>query len=140
MKKIVLLVPILAAASMLAIRAQAQVIVIANESVNATEVSKNEVRDVFTGASANLRNGTHVTPVVLKVGAAHEEFLAAYVGKSDTAFRAGWRALVFSGQTNMPKSFDGEAAVVEYVARTPGAIGYIGKSAAHPGVKVLAIK
>jgi len=68
-----------------------------------------------------LKDGSHVTPVLLKSGAAHEEFLSAYVGKNDSAFRAGWRSLVFSGQASMPKSLDSEAAVVEFVAHNAGA-------------------
>jgi len=32
---------------------------------------------------------------------ANEEFLQAYIGKNDTAYRAGWRSLVFSGQATM---------------------------------------
>ena len=40
----------------------------------------------------------------------------------------------------MPKSIDSEAAMVEYVAHNPGAIGYIGKATPHEGVKVLAVK
>jgi ABC-type phosphate transport system substrate-binding protein len=40
----------------------------------------------------------------------------------------------------MPKSLDSEAAVVDYVAHNPGAIGYISKATPHDGVKVLAVR
>ena len=61
------------------------------------------------------------------------------MGKGDAAFRAAWRSLVFAGQGSMPKTFDTEAALIEYVAATPGAIGYVGKD---PGdsVKKLNVK
>jgi hypothetical protein len=78
--------------------------------------------------------------VLLKSGSAHDEFLSEYVGKNDTAFRASWRSLVFSGQATMPKSLDSEAAVVEYVAHNAGAVGYIGKATPHDGVKVLSVR
>jgi len=78
--------------------------------------------------------------VLLKAGAVQSAFLGEFIGKSDTAFRAGWRSLVFSGQGAMPKAFDSEAALVEYVAVTPGAIGYVSKSTAHEKVKTLAIR
>jgi hypothetical protein len=78
--------------------------------------------------------------VLLKQGGAHEEFLSEFIGKNDTAFRATWRSLVFSGQASMPKSLDSEAAMVEYVARNAGAIGYISKATPHEGVKVLAVR
>ena len=139
MKKLMFVFLALAASSILAARAQAQAIVIANPSVKAAEVSKNDLKDVFTGASSSLA-GSKVTPVLLKGGAANDEFLSSYVGKSDGAFMAGWRSLVFSGQASMPKTIDSEAAMAEYVAHTPGAVGYIGKATAHEGVKVLEVK
>jgi ABC-type phosphate transport system substrate-binding protein len=123
----------------LAAQAQAQVIVIANPSVKATEVSKNDLKDVFTGASSSLGGG-NVVPILLKAGTAHVEFLQAYIGKNDTAYRAGWRSLVFSGQASMPKSLNTDAEVVEFVAHNHGAIGYIGKGTPHEGVKVMAVR
>jgi ABC-type phosphate transport system substrate-binding protein len=69
-----------------------------------------------------------------------DEFLSLYIGKTDSGFRAGWRSILFSGQGAMPKTLDSEAAVVEYVARTPGAIGYIGRAAPHEGVKILIVR
>jgi ABC-type phosphate transport system substrate-binding protein len=126
-----------AAASIFAEQAHAQ-LVIANPSVKAADASKAELKDVFIGGSSSL-GGSHVTPVLLKAGATNDEFLSEYVGKSDSAFRASWRSLVFSGQATMPKSLDTDAAVVEFVAHNPGAIGYIAKSSPHEGVKVLTV-
>jgi ABC-type phosphate transport system substrate-binding protein len=124
----------------LAGNAHAQAIVIANPGVKAGDVSKGDLKDVFTGGATSLKDGSQVTPVLLKSGGTNDEFLSAYIGKNDTAFRAGWRSLVFSGQATMPKSLDSETAVVEYVAHNAGAIGYIGKATPHEGVKVLAIR
>ena len=139
MKKLLYAFMLVTLASIFTVQAKAQVIVIANPSVKTSEVSKNDLKDVFTGASTSLGGG-NVVPILLKSGTANEEFLQAYIGKNDTAYRAGWRSLVFSGQATMPKSLDGDAAVVEFVAHNSGAIGYIGKASAHEGVKVLAVK
>ena len=114
-------------------------IVIANNNVKATDISKSDLREVFTGGSASLA-GSHVTPVLLKSGPTHAAFLAEYVGKTDAALGATWRSLVFSGQASTPKVVDSDAAMVEFVARTPGAIGYIAKTSAHEGVKILAVR
>ena len=140
MKKLQFVILLLAAASIIAVHAQAQVIVIANPGVKATEISKNDLRDVFTGAATALPSGGSVVPILLKAGTVHEEFLQAYIGKNDTAYRAGWRSLVFSGQASMPKSLDPEAIVVDFVAHNQGAIGYISKSTPHEGVKVLVVR
>jgi len=140
MKKLLFAFLLVASASIFVAQAHAQAIVIANPSVKSAEVSKSDLRDVFTGAATSLKDGSHVTPVLLKSGPAHDEFLSEYIGKNDTAFRASWRSLVFSGQASMPKSLDSDSAVVEYVAHNPGAIGYIGKSTPHDGVKILAVR
>jgi ABC-type phosphate transport system substrate-binding protein len=129
---------LLLAAAVCAVRAQAQVVVIANAGVKAADVGKSELRDVFTGASGSLA-GSKVTPVLMKSGAATDAFLSEYVGKSDSAFLAGWRSLVFSGEAAMPKTLESDSAVVAYVAANPGAVGYISKAAPHDGVKVLSV-
>jgi len=130
-----------AALSLLACRqVHAQVLVISNSSVKAADVSTADLRDVFTGASSTFKDGSHVTPVLLKSGPVSDGFLALYVGKSDSAFRANWRSLLFSGQGVMPRTLDSDAAMVEYVAHTPGAIGYIAKSTPHEGVKALVVR
>ncbi len=140
MKKLTFAVFFTVLAALFAVRAQAQVIVIVNPGVKASEVSKNDLRDVFTGAATTLPGGINVVPILLKAGSAHEEFLQAYIGKNDTAYRAGWRSLVFSGQASMPKSLDSDSAVVDFVAHNAGAIGYIAKNSPHDGVKVLTVK
>lgn len=140
MKKILSIFLFVVAAGVFAHQANAQAIVIANPSVKSAEVAKSDLKDVFTGASNSFKDGSHVAPVLLKSGAVNDEFLSAYVGKADGAFKASWRSLVFSGQASMPKTLDSEAAMVEYVAHTPGAVGYIGKGTAHDGVKVLSVR
>ena len=121
-------------------RAHAQVAVIANNSVAASELSRADLHDLFTGAASSIRGSGDVAPVLLKAGATHEDFLTKYIGKSDAAFRAEWRSLLFSGQSTMPRTFDSDAQVVEYVAHTRGAIGYIASSSPHPGVKMMTVR
>jgi ABC-type phosphate transport system substrate-binding protein len=139
MKKLLYAFLLAAAASIFVVQAHGQVIVIANPSVKASTASKSDLKDVFTGASTSL-GGASVVPVLLKAGPVNDEFLQAYIGKNDAAYRAGWRSLVFSGQASMPKTVDGDAAAVEFVAHNAGAIGYIGKASPHDGVKVLEVK
>ena len=140
MKKLIVASLFAAAALAMVNRAQAQVLVIANPGVKASDIGKEDLRDVFTGNATSLKDGSRVVPILLKAGTAHEEFLQVYIGKSDMAYRAGWRSLVFSGQASMPKSMDGDTAVVDFVAHNAGAIGYIGKATPHEGVKVLTVR
>jgi ABC-type phosphate transport system substrate-binding protein len=140
MKKLLFAFLFAAAISIFADRAHGQVIVIANPGVKITEITKSDLRDIFTGGASALKDGSRVVPILLKAGTDHQEFLQVYIGKTDSAYQAGWRNLVFSGQASMPKSLDSDAAVVDFVGHNPGAIGYISKTAPHEGVKVLAVQ
>ena len=115
-------------------------VVVANASVSAREVKSEELREIFLGERRTLANGSKISPVFLKNGPAHQSFLDAYVGKSDGAFRAGWMRLVFTGKGSLPRTFDTEAEVLEYVAATPGTIGYVRSFTARANVKILAVK
>lgn len=100
------------------------VVVIVNNGVKASSASVDDIRSVFIGDKSTLPDGSHVTPVTLKGGAVHEVFLKNYVRRGEAAYLAAWRSLVFTGQGLMPKSFDSEAALLDYVAATPGTVGY----------------
>jgi ABC-type phosphate transport system substrate-binding protein len=113
--------------------------VIANPGVKATQISTDEVRRIFLATSTSLE-GAHVEPVLAKRGAAHEAFLKEYVGKTDSALLTYYRSLVFTGKASMPKSFDSDADVAAYVAKTKGAIGYVSAEAETGDAKVLEVK
>jgi hypothetical protein len=135
------LLPLLLAVSVgLPVPAQAQVLVIVNPGISASSLSKSELHDIFTGASNSLDRTAQVTPVLLREGSVHTAFLSLYIGKSDSAFRAGWRSILFSGQGTMPRTLDSDADVIAFVERTPGAIGYISSDSPHKGVRVLAVR
>jgi len=118
----------------------ADVKVIANPGVGASSVSAEELKGVFLATKNALSDGSHVEPVLEKDGASHEAFLKAYIGKTDAALETYYRSLVFTGKASMPKMLGSDAEVVAYVAKTKGAIGYVGAGAATAGVKILEVK
>jgi hypothetical protein len=67
-------------------------------------------------------------------------FAKACLGKSGPALQTYYRSLVFSGKWSMPLSFASDAAVIAYVGRTPGAIGYVHDAAESSGVKTLRVR
>jgi len=113
--------------------------VIANSSVKADTISKDEIKRVFLEERRSLDDGTHVAPVLEKDGPVHEAFLRAYLGRTDDDLLAYYRALVFTGRGSMPKELDSDAEVVAYVTSTRGAIGYVSAETSTEGVKTLAI-
>jgi hypothetical protein len=112
--------------------------VIANPSVSASVISADDLKDVFLENKDSL-GGSHVDPVLEKSGSAHEAFLKV-MGKSDSALQTYYRSLVFSGKGSMPKALGSDAEVAAYVAKTKGAVGYVGAEASAPGTKVLEVK
>jgi ABC-type phosphate transport system substrate-binding protein len=54
-------------------------------------------------------------------------------------FTNHWRKIVFSGTGKEPRTFDSESELVAFVARTPGAIGYVDSSTPHARVKTLEV-
>jgi len=118
----------------------ADVKVIANPSVASSSISADELKGVFLVTKTTLSDGSHVEPVLAKGGSAHETFVKEYVGKTPAALETYYRSLVFTGKASMPKSAASDAEITAYVAKTKGAIGYVGANAATAGVKVLDVK
>ena len=118
----------------------AEVKVIANPSVGASSVSADELKRVFLLTKNTLDDGSHVEPVVAKGGPTHDAFLREYLSKTDSALQTYYRSLVFTGKASMPKTLGSEAEVAAFVAKTKGAIGYVGAGTAAPGIKTLEVK
>ena len=114
--------------------------VVANPSVGASSVSADELKGIFLATKTSLSDGSHVEPVLEKGGAAHESFVKEYLGKTEAALETYYRSLVFTGKGSMPKALAGDAEVVAYVAKTKGAVGYVGSGTDTAGVKVLQVK
>jgi TonB family protein len=112
---------------------------IANRSIGVDSLTAVELREVFLQERKSLSDGSRVEPVLAKQGAAHEIFLRRYLGKSDDALRNYYRTMVFTGTGAMPKTLPSDREIVSYVAKTPGAIGYVGSETPTEGVKILMI-
>lgn len=117
----------------------AEIKVIANPSVKAAQISTDELKRIFLATDTSLEGG-HVEPVFEKGGAIHEAFLKEYLGKTDSALSIYYRSLVFTGKAFMPKTLGSEAEVLDYVAKTKGAIGYVNAAASAPGTKAIEVR
>ena len=106
--------------------------------MKADSISARELKSLYLEEKSSL-NGTRVEPVIEKRGPAHEAFLHDYLGQTDDELQKYYQTLVFTGRGSMPKTVSSDAEVVAYVAKTRGAIGYVGAGASVEGVKTLAI-
>ena len=100
-------------------------------------LEKGDIKKIFLG-SKNTWDGEQVINfVVMKDNTVHEEFVKKYTQKTESQFKRYWRKQVFTGKGISPKSFRTEAEVVQYVANTDGAIGYISSNTSADGVNRL---
>jgi len=114
------------------------VVLVANRGVQISEITDADLRAIFMGTRTRFTDGSHAVPVTLKGGPVHEVFLRNHLGEGPEEFRAQWRKVVFTGQGAMPRAFDSEAALIEYVSATRGAVGYVSRISSQDMVKSLA--
>ena len=120
-----------------AIALAGEVKVIANAAINSASMSDSELRSVFLLQRKTLKDGSAVEPVLQKRGPVHDAFCKQFLSRDGEEIRIYYDGIVFTGKGSMPKQLNSDADVVKYVARTPGAIGYVSSSASTDGVKVL---
>jgi ABC-type phosphate transport system substrate-binding protein len=113
------------------------VVLVANKNVQISAISISDLRAIFTGVKTRFSDGSHAVPVILKGGPAHEVFVKNYCREDPNEFRDQWRKAIFTGQGSMPRAFDSESALLQYVATTPGAIGYVSRISSQDDVKSL---
>ncbi|MFP4030999.1 MAG: hypothetical protein ACLFRG_03525 [Desulfococcaceae bacterium] len=115
-------------------------ILIAHPDAPVDSLERREVRDIFLGEMSLWPNQERIAFATLKARQVHETFLGEYVGRTSSQYDIFWKKKVFSGQGRMPKSMDSPEAVIEFVANTPGAIGYLPSGTSPGNAKVIPVK
>ena len=113
--------------------------IIANPSVKTDSTSVGELRRVFLLQRKALNDGSPVVPVLQKSGPAHDAFFRQYLGRDYGEVWTYYQGLVFTGKGSIPKQLGSDAEVVQYVAHTKGAIGYVSPDTSTDGVKSLVV-
>ena len=72
--------------------------------------------------------------------AVREAFSETVHGRSVTAVKSYWQKQIFSGRGVPPPELSSDAAVVDFVKKNRGAIGYVSAGADVSGVKVITLK
>ena len=114
-----------------------EVIVIANKNVSESSLSTAEIKDIFLGEKTSWADNNRINFVVLKDDEVHKTFLDKYVNKTPMGYNSYWKKLVFVGKGKAPRSFSSPKELVDYVAQTDGAIGYISSEDKTAEVKII---
>ena len=117
-------------------RAQ-EAVVIANPSVGDVKLTSEEVKNILLGTKTKWDAGGVLKLAILSEGPVHDKVVKDFTQRTADQFDKHWKKQVFTGKGIMPYVAKSDTEMVDYVAKTPGAVGYVAKDSATGGVKVL---
>jgi len=113
--------------------------VIANRSVAATALSREELRPIFQARKTTWPDGSSVRPFNLAPTAyARQAFDNAVLGLSPELMLRYWIDRRVRGDAHPPKSVSSDEIMLKVVKSSIGAIGYVEAASVDSSVKVLA--
>lgn len=118
----------------------ADAVFIVNPQGADAELSSDNLKAVLLGNKTKWEAGGLIKLAVLTAGPLHDKVIQDNTQRSADQFDKYWKKLVFTGKGFMPMQAADEAALVDYVAKTPGALGYVSPGAVTDRVKVIPIK
>lgn len=115
-----------------------EVLIISNPDIQVSTLNNNEVKEIFTGKKTQWNGDGKIIIATLYDSEVHRKFLEQFVKKTPSQFKNYWRSKVFTGEGMLPKTFQNEESLIEFVASTRGAVGYISAPTERP-VKIMLI-
>lgn len=131
MKKLILIFSIMI---FTVITVNAQISVIANKSVSET-VNVTKVGNIYSLTATKWSDGSKI--VVLDNGSNAKSDFYKGIGKDQASLKKEWMKKQLTGEAKAPESLSSDDEVLNKVASTPGAIGYVKSSSVNGTVKVL---
>ncbi|HUI29935.1 MAG TPA: hypothetical protein VLX91_06930 [Candidatus Acidoferrales bacterium] len=117
--------------------AQAQVAVIANKSVPEESIQISKLNDIYSLRQKTWSNGSIIIPVTLKSdNEVSRKFFDAF-GMSSMEMKKLWMRAQLTGEGQPPEGMNSTDEILDKVASTPGAIGYVEADKVNAKVKVL---
>ena len=118
-----------------------QVVPIVNADTGQFSISKNGLSAIFKMRLLKWNNGTPITVYVLPDDAPlHKRFCKEILNVFSHQMRRAWNKLVFSGSGQAPIEVKNVAEMIEKVAATPGAIGYLNAEDIPDDIRILDIQ
>lgn len=118
--------------------AQAYVVIV-NKRNPVEVLNKKHLSDLFL-KKTDWDDHIMVEPVDLPAKSlVRDSFTREIHGKSVSAIRSYWQQAVFMGTASVPPEMKNDSEVIEFVKKTPSAIGYVSLSANVEEVKVVKV-
>lgn len=103
--------------------ARAEIVVVVNAESGVSELSRDQVVNIYMGRYSGLPSGITAFPVDLQP--LKQDFYEGLVNQTLSELNSYWARLVFSGRASPPRQLPDAAAVLEVVSNNKGAIGYL---------------
>ena len=120
--------------------AYADVLIVTNKDVPESNITQQDIKDIFLGKKTKWSNSEKIHFVLVKDPAVHDGFVKNYLQKSPSQFQNYWKNMVFTGEGKTPTTFESTQELIEYVSKTPGAVGYIDSTSTAVNVKTLNVE
>ncbi|MDP3877920.1 MAG: hypothetical protein Q8Q50_13145 [Methylobacter sp.] len=117
--------------------AWADLYIIANKELPVTELDKSDIAAIYLLKKKRWQNGDDIMPINLPAQAdARNRFTAAIFDSTPDKLGSYWDQMLFKGETP-PVTQSSEQAVILFVERIKGAIGYVETKPESPHIKIL---
>lgn len=114
-----------------------ELLVIANANVAASSLSSDEVAAIYLLKTTSWQDGENIVPVNREAASSvRTTFSDAILRHPPSALNAYWNQMHFKGKVP-PLVQESDQAVLAFVQKVPGAIGYIKATLAPLNVKIL---
>lgn len=111
------------------------VIVIAHSAVRSLDAEA--LKRIWSGRSIEL-DGIALHPINLPPGhPSRRRFLTTVMQQDDDDYIAYWTVRRYVGKGAPPREMNTSTEVIEFVRRTPGAIGYVEPADVKPGLNIV---
>lgn len=118
-----------------------EVVLVVSADNPATELTRDQVADIFLGKRLQYPDGRRAIPVDQAQGSpVREAFNQMVLQRTDAQVRAHWAKIIFTGRGRPPQDVSDDCAVKEMVAGNANAIGYIDRRLADGSVSVVTLK
>jgi ABC-type phosphate transport system substrate-binding protein len=115
--------------------------VVVNSDNRASSITQELLASLFLKKVSHWDTGARAQPVDQQPSSAvRQHFSQTVLKRSVAAVRSYWQQRIFSGRGVPPPALDSDQAVISYVRKEKGAVGYVSPNARLDGVKVLAVK
>ena len=116
--------------------ADEEILIIVNKETSIKSLGLNTLVDIYTNNKTKWDNGVKIRVSMLKKGPVHDAFSKEMIGMAPKKLVGVWKKVIFTGLGTPPKVVNTEAEMIQYVASTKGAIGYISAAAQPENVNV----